>query len=42
MNGLSVIGKYLAKMRLNQWKDYGYADTERLMAEREEEMARRE
>ena len=42
MNGLSVIGKYLAKMRLNQWKDYGYADTERLMAEHEEEMARRE
>ena len=30
MNGMSVIGKYLAKMKLKQWKDYGYADTEKL------------
>lgn len=30
LNGTSVIGKYLSKMKLKQWKDYTYADTERL------------
>ena len=30
MNGMSVIGKYLAKMRLKMWKDYGWEDTEKL------------
>ena len=30
MNGMSVFGKYLAKMRLKQWKMYGWADTEAL------------
>ena len=30
MNGMSVFGKYLAKMRLKQWKQYGWADTEML------------
>ena len=30
MNGMSVFGKYLSKMKLKQWKDYGWADTERL------------
>ena len=30
MNGMSVIGKYLAKMRLKQWIKYGYADTEKI------------
>lgn len=29
-----VVGKYLSKMKLKQWKDYGYADSERLQAER--------
>ena len=30
MNGMSVFGKYLSKMKLKQWKDYSWADTERL------------
>lgn len=30
MNGMSVFGKYLAKMKLNQWKNYHWADTEML------------
>ena len=30
MNGMSVFGKYLAKMRLKQWKQYGWEDTEML------------
>lgn len=32
MNGMSVFGKYLSKMKLKQWKEYGWADTERLQA----------
>lgn len=36
MNGMSVFGKYLSKMKLKQWKDYGWADTERLKALNEE------
>lgn len=28
MNGLSVLGKYLSKMRLQQWKKYTYKDSE--------------
>ena len=35
MNGTTVMGKYLAKMRLQQWKEYTYADTEKLQ-EREQ------
>jgi hypothetical protein len=27
MNGMSVFGKYLAKMRLKKWKDYTWADS---------------
>ena len=30
MNGMSVFGKYLSKMKLKQWKDYGWEDSERL------------
>ena len=30
MNGMSVFGKYLSKMKLKQWKAYGWADGERL------------
>lgn len=30
MNGMSVIGKYLSKMKLRQWKDYGWKDSEKL------------
>ena len=36
MNGMSVFGKYISKMKLNQWKDYSWADTERLAAQRAE------
>ena len=37
MNGMTVIGKYLAKMRLRQWKNYTFADTERIQKEKEQE-----
>jgi hypothetical protein len=30
LNGMSVFGKYLSKMKLKQWKEYGWADTEKL------------
>lgn len=33
MNGMSVFGKYLSKMKLNQWNRYTWADTARLQAE---------
>ena len=36
MNGMSVFGKYLSKMRLKQWKDYSWADTEKIAQEKEE------
>lgn len=36
MNGMSVFGKYLSKMKLKQWKMYTFADTERLKVEDEE------
>lgn len=36
MNGMSVFGKYISKMKLKQWKNYTYADSERLQAEAEE------
>ena len=36
MNGMSVIGKYLSKMKLKQWKNFSWADTERLQKEAEE------
>lgn len=29
----AVFGKYLSKMKLKQWKEYGWADTDRLQAE---------
>lgn len=32
LNGMSVFGKYLSKMKLKQWKEYGWADTEKLQA----------
>ena len=32
LNGMSVFGKYLSKMKLKQWKEYGWADTDRLNA----------
>lgn len=36
MNGMSVFGKYLSKMKLKQWKNFTWADTEKLQAEAEE------
>lgn len=36
LNGMSVIGRYLSTMKLKQWKKYGWADTEQLVAEAEE------
>lgn len=39
MNGMSVFGKYLSKMKLKQFKDYTWADTERLKKENEEKIA---
>lgn len=40
MNGMSVFGKYISKMKLKQWKQYGWADTEKLRAQSEERMKR--
>ena len=34
MNGMSVFGKYLSKMKLNQWNKYSWADTETLAAQK--------
>lgn len=36
MNGMSVFGKYLSKMKLRQWKDYTWADGEKIRAKNEE------
>ena len=36
MNGMSVFGKYLSKMKLKQFNKYGWADTEMLQKEAEE------
>ena len=35
MNGMSVIGKYLAKMKLKQWNKYHYADSAAILAQQE-------
>lgn len=35
ITGKSVLGRYLSKMKLTQWRKYGYEDTARLKAERE-------
>lgn len=32
LNGMSVFGKYLSKMKLKQWKDKGWADTDKINA----------
>ena len=41
MNGLSVIGKYISKMRLKKWSGLGWNDSERLQEqEREQERAK--
>ena len=38
LNGMSVFGKYLSKMKLKQWNQYGWADTERLKVLNEEKI----
>ena len=42
LNGMSVIGKYLAKMRLKKWSNYTWADTEMLQKKSEEQRIARE
>ena len=42
MTGMSVIGKYLAKMKLKQWKDYGYKDSKKIQKELEEQKEKKE
>lgn len=39
MNGMSVIGKYLSKMKLKQWKKYGWADSLKLQQQRKKKDA---
>ena len=39
MNGQSVIGKYLSKMKLKQFNTYGWADSDRLREERDKRLA---
>ena len=36
LNGMSVFGRYLSKMKLKQWIEYGWKDTERLKALKDE------
>lgn len=36
MNGMSVFGKYLSKMKLKQWKQYGWADTVKFEEQKKE------
>lgn len=38
LTGTSVFGKYLSKMKLNQWKDKRWADTEAVQAKHAKEM----
>ena len=39
LNGMSVFGKYLSKMKLKQYTQYGWADTEKLNALNDEKRA---
>ena len=39
LNGMSVFGKYLSKMKLKQYKQYGWEDTEKLNALNDEKRA---
>ena len=36
LNGMSVVGKYISKMKLKQWKDYHWEDNDKLIAQLEE------
>ena len=42
LNGMSVFGKYLSKMKLKQWQNYGWADSEKLQALNEEKRSAQE
>lgn len=42
MNGMSVFGKYLSKMKLKQWQEYHWSDTDRLQRERKEKLAQQQ
>ena len=42
LNGMSVFGKYLSKMKLKQWKNYGWADSDKLQALNEEKRVAQE
>lgn len=42
MNGMSVFGKYISKMKLKQWKQYSWADTEKFEAEKEERLKKKQ
>lgn len=42
LNGMSVFGKYLSKMKLKQWMNYGWADTEKLNSLRATKTAEQE
>lgn len=35
LNSMSIIGRYLSKMKLSQWMKYNFADSENLMFERQ-------
>lgn len=39
LNGMSVFGKYLSKMKLKQYKQYGWADTDKLNVLNDEKRA---
>lgn len=38
LNGMSVFGKYLSKMKLKQWKDFGWEDSEKLQSLNDERL----
>lgn len=42
MNGMSVVGKYLSKMKLKQWKNYSWADSEKLQEEKAKFLAQKQ
>lgn len=39
VTGMTVLGKYFSKMKLKQWKNYRWSDTEMLMAQEEQQDA---
>jgi len=39
VTGMTILGRYLSKMKLKQFKEYGWADTERLRLEADNKKA---